>query len=535
MADTFAITQAFNTAGAKQQPAAKVPFTPEETARRAAINAMLLQQAQDSFDTKTMPASTNTYAQQLQTLENNVNGHLVNSMHYVNVLDPTTFHAGLALGLTPVDAVSRMIIYGPPPKLAGNAEAEKKVSELVDQNMVYGLLGSGRSLEPMSPEMTELYTYRLMQARYKVDVVAEEMAKPYSSRGITTHTQAGSAHPSGDPDLIGTCTIVPGTELNPRDGASGLPYEDNLRYIGLHEGWHCRDQSIFIGDAGYSKIKDIKSINKLPDDPDARRAFARSNQHESLADVGAVGDMIRQGKSLATLDSVLQGRRDNAWDGIHYSAPSLAALREKITEMGIEKFRKLDDKQAEALYKKVVADNALTEGAIAHIQQSQSWNPVKFLPTYVTRYTDADVGKALSYQRRLGYDKFIGEQKQMFGFLGELGSGVKRQLESYDAHKLLQDKAFALDKKITPATMIHAYAEMKDELHEKIQRDPANQNLYVAQMMKLQETFIRDVRETDYVGANLSRGVRIELVEPGLMPVRTAQAAPPQGSGKNAR
>ena len=79
---------------------------------------------------------------------------------------------------------------------------------------------------------------------------------------------------------------------------------------------------------------------------------------ELLADVGAVGDMIRDGHGLEVLDAVEKWRALRAAeDETHGSTPALWALRRHIQRTGIDEFRRMDDGAAERLYEHIVENN----------------------------------------------------------------------------------------------------------------------------------------------------------------------------------
>ena len=89
---------------------------------------------------------------------------------------------------------------------------------------------------------------------------------------------------------------------------------------------------------------------------------------------------------------------------------------------------------------------------------------------------------------------------------------LKDTLDKYNPGAELQDRAFKLKGKITPATMTEAYGLMENELRDQAVKHPENP-LYQIQMTKLQEAYVKDVSTIDYVEANAKHGVKIEEKE----------------------
>ncbi|MEZ0259560.1 MAG: hypothetical protein ACAH80_01035 [Alphaproteobacteria bacterium] len=524
MADNPVVSQAFNAAGAKQARA-KSPLSQAEAARRAEINDRLLRVAKWQFEQTTMSLVGTAYTTELYKQEKEVRDILMRQGNTALILDPATFDAAVALGMKPAEAAERMVLGERPGLL-----------DVVEPYFKDGVL-TGKP--PVSPEdLEKCMAYMDLARQYDFQGIADDMYHPYKTQsGAMTRTQFPSAHNSG---VIGSCVIVPSSDIgNVR--VRGLSHADNQTWINLHESWHCRDSNINFMTPPLVPYDASADIRRLPDDAGVREAYARSNQMESFADVAAVGEMMRsKGKGMETLDAVMDFRQRSAAEVKHYTMPVLRAFREEIEKMGVEKFRKLNEQDAEKLYRRMVDENALTARGIKIIQDRESGNPLRSAgPMLVTRFIDDEVSRALAFRRSHTYDRFVGYSKELATWDRE-GGEIARELGKWNALKLLQDRAFADAGKITPTTLVQAYGDLKDELREKIKKDPGHRALYEAQLGKLRDTFVESTGKTDFVAVNLQRGVKIEVVEgmtdiavPAAAATRTTAVSP--GAARNGR
>lgn len=459
-------------------------------AHKDRVRQQLLLDAQENFYKSLGVPGQTAYARELDALQQRLTSQIAPGAPAIDgavVLDPTKFDTGLALGLTPTMTVQAMI--------------------------------DGK--EPVDDWTKLLSDHKLPEPRrsffYSVPGIAEDMGKQFTSgAGTSTYTQ----FPTERTGFSGAgCVIVPASEKEDPYKVKGLSYEDNLTYVNLHESWHCRDKRTSMSDidsAAYEKFKPSDDIRKLPDDPEVRKAYARNNQQECFADLAAVGEMIRGGKPATVLDAVMDWRKSTSWEVRHYTVTSLKAMQDEINKMGVDKFRKLDEKQAEAFYNKIVDDHALNARRVEIIQRSESLNPLKSAPYMVTRFTDTEVSTAFAFRRGQNIDSFIAVAHEIVSPSGKKDPQLAAKLDKWDASALLQDKAFAADHKITPNTLIKAYTAMQDELRARIKKDPSQASLYEAQMTKLQATFVAEVPKIDYERVNTERGVFLEDVEPSV-------------------
>lgn len=288
---------------------AKPEPTPEEI-RRAKINEYLLEAARGNF-LKIAEGAEDRYSRELARGSRQFTRYMRRAEGDreldITFIDPAKFDTGMALGMD-ADAVTRM--------LAGRTNVSDKVID-----------GASRQ----------------MQMEWKTPL------------GIKVNTQNPSAHHDFFSAGAQSCVIVPPSAYHPDAfNIPGLTPQQNRELINKHEGWHCLDhRSNF---AGMTE----EQVNK-EGTPENAKAISILNRAESLADVGATGDMIRNGMGTDIIDKMIVWRQDTS-DLEHMSIASLTALKAKINDMGIDRFRRLNDKDARALYENITDNNALTPG-----------------------------------------------------------------------------------------------------------------------------------------------------------------------------
>ncbi len=451
-----------------------------------------------------------------------------------------------------------------------------------------------------------------------------------------SYTQDASAHWDFFNKKPQACVIVPEPGADLAAAVPGLSYQENLDYSNLHEGWHCKNTMLDYSSvpkevyAGVDQGAPEKSIGH----EDQLKVFSIMDKGESLSDVGALGDMIRKGHGLNVIDKVQAWRNNNSEDYGHWASAALEGLKKKINEMGIDKFRKLNDKDAGKLYETVVNENAYTpreaevifqyrrkaddadraelrdwksnfdtletmmstgaavhdgadtktlDNAIAQAQVPQTRDALSALRSQINtmgvdkfRALGADdaaklaehltasgkvpdgiatnaadywaappddrkamekmiadyktaIPKALDIMKPYGEPPTDAEKAAQAQAIADAGAQanaaakplspqeqeVFAQLAKWDAATMLQDRAFAKDGKITPATLIKAYGKMQEELRAQLVKTPDDPLLH-AKVGKLQASFISTVQDLDYVDANAQRGVNIVAKEPAL-------------------
>ena len=188
--------------------------------------------------------------------------------------------------------------------------------------------------------------------------------------------------------------------------------------------------------------------------------------------------------------------------------------------------RQMTDAQAAETYQWAVERYGHTEKSVQYIFEFRDLSRRDQMPYRGKHNDDPEFQRALKYLQI--YDQKMAEPLDPNRPLSVAEQATFDKLKAFDAFALLQDRAFQLDGKITPTTMIHAYGDLREGLLKQLRADPDNP-LYPAEITKLQQVLILGVARTDYVQANLARGVDIVAKEPVLVSFRgpkTASAAP---------
>ncbi|TAL35056.1 MAG: hypothetical protein EPN97_07735 [Alphaproteobacteria bacterium] len=456
------------------------PLSMREKKRRSRIRDALLDQARHDLDSFEATSETG-YSRELQALGSRLTGNLKDSHSTVHnkvvFVDPEKLDVALSLGFAPDAAVETLL-------------SREKV-RIPD-----------KSLKEAGLKATSHYV---------------------SKFGADTYTQDPTAITNLKNPAAQACVVIPSSEHAVTVDIKGLSRQDQVDFTNRHESWHCLDSKYNLRHLDPEKVAAVKSgtLAAHVNDRTALEIYATVYRKEALADVGAVGDMIRAGKGLEVLDKVSAWRTSDKKDLQHFSAPVLAGLKEKINEIGLEKFRKLSDTDAQKLYFNVTDTVGMT---------------AKSLQNFI-RFSQAKPAERAAYAGRMQTDDDVARAMLLAGFLLQppqandkpgLGAGDKalaEQLQKWDADRLLDDKAFEMSKKITPETIIKAYNTLQEDLHRKMKEDPENK-LYPLQATKLQQAFLTHARELDYVDTNASRGVDIVKAEPALKAFAEQPPAP---------
>ncbi len=456
----------------------------KELTRRVNISIALMEDARAHFTPATKGAETG-YARTLDSLDQKItlkldapgpSGTPATSPNVVVVLDPARFDAALAIGYNPFSAVSKLL-------------AEQQVHVSGD------------------------YLLR----------ITKHMATPTPFRfGPPVFNQDPAAFPLGASDSTAyACIIVPSSDNTPYL-IPGLTYQQRLSFINRHESWHCPRET---------GSNEPDTTMNLPENVQRQifyRAVALQTQREAMSDVAALGDMIREeGAGLDIIDTVSAWRRANSKDNIHVSSPVLDGFKTMVEGYGIGAFRTLmNDDQAKEVYQWAVQRYGQTEQSIQYIFEFRDLSRRDQMAYRGKHNDDPEFQRALKYMQI--FDRKMADRPDPNRPLSAAEQVTFDQLKQFDAFALLQDKAFQLDGKITPTTMIHAYGNLREGLLQQLRADPDNA-LYPAEITKLQQVLILGVARTDYVQANLARGVDIVAREPVLVSFRgpkTATVAP---------
>lgn len=316
--------------------------------------------------------------------------------------------------------------------------------------------------------------------------------------------------------------IVPEPRYNNANQLMGMSYREALDFSNRHEGWHLLDWEMNFQSARTDTVSDAQQedARRWITNAAVRDAARISIQRESLADIGALGDMIRDGQRLSLIDSAIKWR-DATDDPIHYTQPALRRLKAEIDEYGLEKFRTLSDKDARALYYKVIREATLSDKAMITAGEYAK------AAYYDFNYKDDDpVGQQKldsiktafnaraqnDIQMQLGI-KFMQTNLEapysgIRTYTKESKQRIKAALATWDARSVLINDAWQHDRHVTPQGIIKAYARLQDELVIKMLNDPKNSEVHEAKLIRLQNVFTTKLRTIDYAAENTKRGVK---------------------------
>lgn len=470
----------------------------QEQARREIIGMTLLSEARQNF-IEYASLSENAYSQSLNQLQQRLTLTLEatdSPLHSrVVVLDPRKYEVGVALGLSPNMTVQMMML---------------------DQNA------------PVTP-------------RYAGDV-ARNMGGWLNTRFGRLDLQIPSAFVNLTNKESDVCVLVPSSERTIPFNLPGLTAQQRVSYINRHESWHCLDGRYSMDGIDEKAIEAAMStpIPGLASE-DLRRKISIEFKKEAVADVGAMGDMIRQeGAGLEIFDAIIAFRDSNSDDLEHFSTPVLLEMRARITAMGIDAFRAMDDRQAADFYFKVTDEagfNPETFRFLIYLAQAEDSGDAE------QRYLlDLAYAGEPEYRKAVDIVNYLKKLPETPGSaispefakdkpLTPAEQEIFRQVIAYPATDLLVDRAFEDHGKITPKTLIAAYGAMQEELLAVSRLAPDDRTLPLL-MSKLQQSFQTIVRTADYVEENKRKGVDITAVEPSLALFRKDTSETPKSAAE---
>lgn len=369
---------------------------------------------------------------------------------------------------------------------------------------------------------------------------------PYNPGGETeTHAPRASNidYYSSGPQV---CVVVPPSPYYPAVlQVPGMTRQQNVDFINLHESYHCRDTRFNF--AGLDRAQ-IDAFNEHKPETaignqTLLQALSISNKQEALADVGALTDMIRRGADPAIIDGLIDWRR-NTEDITHMTRDALQDLKRTIDTMGVDAFRRLSDREAGDLAAQIADRNAPTPAVVERMIQYSTGTAQQRTDMLVLQRDNPDTQRAIQYLQQYNVPPPSDAPAPSPTAAGTTPltpqeQAVLAQVQMYDAAQVLQDRAFADDRKITPETLVRAYRREQTDLMQQLHRHPGDAAIQ-ARLEKLDESFVHTVQNLDYIAANAARGVDItrdralsgvELpptVAPKAEPAATAQPAPPE-------
>lgn len=338
--------------------------------------------------------------------------------------------------------------------------------------------------------------------------------------GTGTFTQAPQASMQKADTERAACVIIPAPEHDKPYSIPGLTVREMEDYLNTHEGWHCIDGRYATDDEDKQALNAVKNLREMQGNTAAQRALAAINLQEGLADVGAVGDMIRAGASPALLRHVIAWRAGpTEMDTEHNTVAVLQALEKHIKTAGLEAFRKIDDTAARQLYFKLTDDNGLTQprlqAALDHLFGSAA-APAAGSP--LQTYYNRRLGEISAMLDRGGFTPAPADAEQK-------GERILRGLGEWDARQALEGEAMRQRGEITVESLVYAYSHLK----QRLQRDLATASGVTAEVKHEQlsrlriELVLMATEAYDFTAANRAHGVTLR---PPAAPQGAAAPAP---------
>lgn len=317
--------------------------------------------------------------------------------------------------------------------------------------------------------------------------------------GTGTYTQAPMAMLQLPENGRATCIIIPAPEHDKPYNIPGLTTRQMEDYLNMHEGWHCLDGRYTSTEAEKDAAREVKTLQALRGSTAAQSHLASVNLQEALADVGAMGDMIRAGASPRILRHVINWRSSpHEVDLEHNTVPALQALEKHITGVGINAFRKMDDTQARQLYFKIVDDNGLTQ------PRMQAALDNIYGPAETARA--ATPGLQGYYNQRMGQisDTIArGNISPAPADAEAKGERLRAGIGSWDARDTLEREAMRRSGEITIETLVYAYGHLKADLQRGINGSNAAAEVKSEQLSRLRiEMVLMATRDYDFTDAN---------------------------------
>lgn len=275
----------------------------------------------------------------------------------------------------------------------------------------------------------------------------------------------------------------------------GLTPAQTARYVNRHEFRHCMSHTLDDLRVQQANMKmtldDGSTIN-----PAVFTFLAGSLAEETYADVAAMMDMVAlDGDDTAMIRNVAQWRASRLAsqqrDMTHYSTPALTVLANEIDDMGIKRFRRMNDNARERMAQRIVREHSLTPGAMA------------IMTAYISGSSDLSEISAVTLNDR---DRAMGNAavSYMEANTGHVHKDViaihmtqaqTQELSDWDAEEALSQRARLSNGSITRMSILAARAEMLDGLRADMLQDPSNP-MYGARILMTHaavQTLLRDL------------------------------------------
>lgn len=400
--------------------------------------------------------------------------------------------------------------------MSGNASAPKVViidPYKIDMGMAFGLSAQDSVSAFLKKEGAKVEEMTL------IDIQKTLHTGVTTPDGIRAHTANPRIFPDARAGDGPACIIVPSSDHLPIFGIKGLSLEEETRFVNLHEAWHCMDTHYKLTPEEHDILKGLGNLRDHPSSPSLSRAISTAYNQEALADVGGMGDFIREGGSAGLIAHLRVAREGRAEDLLHLSSPALALLEKRVEEMGLDRFRKLDDASAKALYLEIVDQEGLSPARAEVVHGYLSGGPLRRLGYHIEGLSSPDTAKAIRLVSLVLAAEASAEMEMQ-----PPPETKQKPRSDWSAPAALLDHAFAVSGRITPTTLTEAYARLQHYIHGQ-RMDYPHSSLPVIWADDLKTSY-KMIWLIDYVEVNAMRGVDIEKAEPELFAASKSPPAP---------
>lgn len=253
---------------------------------------------------------------------------------------------------------------------------------------------------------------------------------------------------------------------------NGLTIEQTARYANRHEFHHCMSRSLRALDSAQD---DVHASNAHGAINPAVFDFAASGlAEETRADLGALMDMIViDGENPSIINNIAAWREQRMasaqQDINHYSSPVLRALAQRVEQMGVARFRRMDEGARSRLAEDLIRQNSLSAGALVlvaahmyHIDDLRQFN------VRITPRDHALASPALTFMRA-NPDLVHGDFTPV-----KLAADQVAQLNTWNIEEQLRASATNKDGQMTRLGVLSARSAVLDDLRRQLVAEPSN-------------------------------------------------------------
>lgn len=448
---------------AQRQAVAQAPVRDFSPAEKDSINKELVMEAQRQFG-RIAVVGENPFSRGLQDLEQRLSRHLENENESVQdrvvVVQPQQLDVGIALGMKPAQVVDSLM----------------------------RMRNAGLEHDSLQLDLMGFFANRTYESRYGTEV-GNQLPHAFASRdGNQPSVMFPVSNFTLDEYVI-----------------KGMSFDEVRDFINRHEGWHCVDTRTILKFDNFTPVRvGFMDLDKMPSDTVSLEFACTVNCQEMLADIGAVGDMVRAGAGVNVIQAVKNWRMANYRDYLHQSEDGLTALQAEIKNMGLSKFRKLDQDSAHALYARIMEEQSLNPGVLRAMIEYKTASGPKKTSLRIKSKKDPVLKMGIAKWEQIRKREVLSKK-----VLSNAWNRIRepRSLKDWDPMAVMIESAMAESGEITPVSMVHAYnglyTSLQNEMGDK--HDP----VIAEKLLRLKQSFVGSVTEMDYVTLNADRGIDI--------------------------